>query len=76
MGLLCACGRLRCLTPSALVFKDVEAASWFVGEAAVDPEWSKFLKINKIKVVDLWHSYKIYHRVLKKLLALMFCHKF
>lgn len=42
MGLLCACGRLRCLTPSALVFKDVEAASWFVGEAAVDPERSKF----------------------------------
>lgn len=65
MGLLYACGRLRCLTPSALVFKDVEA-SWFVGEAAVDPERSKFLKINKIKVVDLWHSYKIYHRVFKK----------
>lgn len=41
MGLLYACGRLRCLTPSALVFKDVEA-SWFVGEAAVDPERSKF----------------------------------
>lgn len=53
MELLCACARLRCLTPSALVFKDVEEASWFVGEAAVDPERSKFLKINKIKVVDL-----------------------
>jgi len=27
MGLLCACGRLRCLIPSALVFKDVDEAS-------------------------------------------------
>lgn len=53
MGLLCACGRLRCLTPSALVFKDVDEASWFVGEAAVDPERSKFLKINKIEIGDL-----------------------
>lgn len=41
MGSLCACGTLRCLTPSALVFDDVDEASWFVGEAAVDPEWSK-----------------------------------
>lgn len=42
MGLLCACGRLRCLTPSALVFNDVDEGSWFVDEAAVDPERSKF----------------------------------
>lgn len=54
MGLLCACGRLRCLTPSALVFNDVDEASWFVGEAVVDPERSKFLKINKIEVEDLF----------------------
>lgn len=54
MGLLCACGRLRCLTPSALVFKDEDEASWFVGEAAVDPEQSKFLKINRIDVGDLF----------------------
>lgn len=53
MGLLCACGRLRCLTPSALVFEDVDDASWFVGEEVVDPERPKFLKINKIEVRDL-----------------------
>lgn len=41
MGLLCACGRLRCLTPSALVFEDVDEASW-LDEAAVDPERSIF----------------------------------
>lgn len=49
MGSLCACGTLRCLTPSALVFEDVDEASWFVGEAAVDPEWSKLFK-NKTEV--------------------------
>lgn len=54
MGLLCACGRLRCLTPSALVFNDVDEASWFVGEAAVDAEPSALLKINKIDVGDLF----------------------
>lgn len=53
MGLLCACGRLRCLTPSALVF-DVDEASWFVGEAAVDVERSALLKINKIEVGHLF----------------------
>lgn len=36
-----------------LVFKDVDEASWFTGEAAVDPERSKFLKIKKIEVGDL-----------------------
>lgn len=54
MGLLCACGRLRCLTPSALAFNDVDEASWFVGEAAVDVEWSALLKINKIEVGHLF----------------------
>lgn len=68
MGLLCACGRLRCLTPSALVFNDVDEGSWFVDEAAVDPERSKFLKINKTEVGDFFASYKIYYCFLKNYL--------
>lgn len=54
MGSLCACGRLRCLTPSAPVFKDGDEASWFVGEAAVDPEWSKLFIINETEVRDIF----------------------
>ena len=54
MGSLCACGRLRCLIPSALVFKDVDEASWFVGEAVFDPVWSKLFKINKTEVNEIF----------------------
>lgn len=36
------------------MFKDVDEASWFMGEAAVDPERSKFLKIKKTEVGDLF----------------------
>lgn len=68
MGLLCACGRLRCLTPSALVFEDVDEASW-LDEAAVDPERSIFFKINKIDAGDIFTTVtRVYNHVLRKLL--------